>query len=70
LTIGPRRTGTLVPLKAASCHSQALRLFVKCANFLIEPRHPRSWCVGAAQLIECLAGGEFIYFSHRKILGR
>jgi hypothetical protein len=60
----------LVPLKAASCHSQALRLLVQRANFLVEPRHPRSWRVGFAQLIECLADGEFIYFSHRKILGR
>jgi hypothetical protein len=43
---------------------------VKRADFLIEPRHPRSWRLGAAQLIDCLADREFIDFSHRKILGR
>jgi len=38
---------------------------VQRANFLIEPRHLRSWRIGAAQLIECLTSGEFNYFSHR-----
>jgi hypothetical protein len=58
----------LISLKAASRHSQALCLSVQRVNFLIESRHLRSWRVSIAQLIDCLADGEFVYFSHRKIL--
>ena len=62
--IAPRRTGPLVPLKAAPCRSQALYLFVKLVIFPIEARHLRFWHIGAAQLIECLTDGEFSYLSH------
>jgi hypothetical protein len=43
---------------------------VKRVNFLVEPRHLRFWCLGAAQLFERLADGELSCFSHGKILIR
>jgi hypothetical protein len=58
----------LVPLKAASHRSQALCLFIKRVNFLVEPRHLRFWRIGAAQLFERLADGEFSCFSNGRIL--
>ena len=56
----------MVPLKATPCRSQVLYLFVQRVDFAIEPRPLRFWRIGAAQLIEGLANGEFVYFSHRK----
>jgi hypothetical protein len=70
LNIAPGGTGSLVPLKAASHRSQALCLFVKRVNFLVEPRHLRFWRFGAAQLFERLADGEFGCFSQGIILCR
>jgi hypothetical protein len=58
----------LIPLKAAAYRPHALYIFVKRVHLFIEPRLPRLHIV-AAQLIECLTDGEFVYFSHRKILG-
>jgi len=46
-----------------------LYIFVKRVHLFIELRLLRLH-IGAAQLIECLTGGEFVYFSHCKILGR
>jgi hypothetical protein len=56
----------VVPLNALSSGSQEPYLFVKRLFFLIEPRHPRFWRIGAAQLVENLADGKFGYFSHGK----
>jgi len=58
----------LVPLKASSCRSHALSLFIKRVNFLVEPSHLRFWIIGFAQLIEYLANRQFGCFSHGKIL--
>jgi hypothetical protein len=60
----------LVPLKTVPHRSQALCLFVKRFNFLVEPHHLRFWRIVAAQLFERLADGEFSCFSHGKILSR
>ena len=49
------------PLKAASCRPHALHIFVKRAHLFIDPRLLRLQ-IGAAQLIECLTDGEFVYF--------
>ncbi|MGB7615419.1 MAG: hypothetical protein WBM06_00490 [Pseudolabrys sp.] len=70
MSIALGRPGSLVPLNAVSHRSQALCLLVKRVNFLVEPRHLRFWRIGAAQLFERLADGEFGYFSHGKILFR
>jgi hypothetical protein len=65
-SIAPSPAGSLV--KAASCSSRALYLFVKRLSFLLEPRDLRFWHIGVTQLIEHLADGKFVYFSHSKIL--
>jgi hypothetical protein len=54
----------LVPLKAASCSSQALCLFVERVNFLIKLGHLGFRRIFAAQLLECLPNGKFGCFSH------
>jgi hypothetical protein len=64
-----RLGGLLVPLKAASCRPHALYIFVKRVHLFMEPRLLRLH-IWAAQLIEGLPDGEFVYFSHCKILGR
>jgi hypothetical protein len=70
LSIGCSRLGgPLIPLKAASHRPHALNTFVKRVHLFIVPRLLRLH-IGAAQLIECLTGGEFVYFTHCKILGR
>jgi hypothetical protein len=53
-----------------SHRSQALSLIGKRVNFFVEPRHLCFWRIGAAQLIERLADGEFSCVSHCKILCR
>jgi hypothetical protein len=68
ISIAPSRAGSLIPLKAASCRLQALYLLVNRFSFLLKPRDLRFWHIGAAQLIEHFADGEFVYFSHGKIL--
>ena len=64
-----RLGGSLVPLKAASCRPHALYIFVKRVHLFMEPRLLRLH-IGAAQLIEGLPDGEFVYFSYCKILDR
>jgi hypothetical protein len=68
ISIAPSRAGSLIPLKAASCRPQVLYLLVNRFSFLLKPCDLRFWHIGAAQLIEHLADGEFVYFSHGKIL--
>jgi hypothetical protein len=58
----------LVPLNTASCRPQALYLFVKFVDFLIKP-HLIRLHTGAAQLVECSANREFVYFCHPNLLG-
>src|SRR6266849_2833834 len=54
---------------APSCRSQAMYLFFNRLRFPVELHDLRVfWRIGAAQLIAHLADGEFIYFSHRKLL--
>jgi hypothetical protein len=54
------------PLKAESCCSQTLYLFISRLNFLVELTDLRGfWSIVAAQLIEHFANGEFGYFRHR-----
>jgi hypothetical protein len=55
---------TLVPLEAQSLRSHALHLFIKCVNFLIEPRVLRFRRLAAAQLFERFLNGEFGGFGH------
>jgi hypothetical protein len=55
---------TLVPLEAQSLRSHALHLFIKCVNFLIEPRVLRFRRIAAAQLFERFLNGEFGGFGH------
>ena len=59
----------MVPLKATCYRPHALHIFVKRVHLFIEPRLLRL-PIGAAQLIECLTDGEFVYFCHCKILDR
>jgi hypothetical protein len=67
ISIAPSRW--LAPLKAESCGSQALYLFVCRFEFLVELHHLRVfWRIVASQLIEHLANGELAYFSHRELL--
>jgi hypothetical protein len=68
ISIALIRAGSLIPLKAASCRSQALYLLFKSLSFLVEPCDLRFWHIGATQLIKHLADGEFAYYSHSKIL--
>jgi hypothetical protein len=55
---------TLALLEAQSLRSHALHLFIKCVNFLIEPRVLRFRRIAAAQLFERLLNGEFGGFGH------
>jgi hypothetical protein len=55
---------TLVLLEAQSLRSHAFNLFIKCVNFLIEPRVLRFRRIAAAQLFERLLNGEFGGFGH------
>ena len=57
--------GPMIPLKAAVYRPHALYIFIKRVHLFIEPRLRRLH-IRAAQLIECLTDGEFVYFSHRK----
>ena len=68
ISIALSQAGSLIPLEAASCRSQALDLLFKTLSFLVEPCDLRFWHIGATQLIEHLTDGEFVYFSHSKIL--
>src|SRR5262249_46165781 len=54
----------LVTFKTPSCRPQALCLFVKGVNFIIEPRHLGFGRLGAAQLLERLTDGELSCFGH------
>ena len=49
----------MITFKAAVCRPQALCLFIKRVNFLVELRHPGSGRIGATQLFERFAGVEF-----------
>jgi hypothetical protein len=69
ISIAPSRASWVAALNAESCRSQALRFFINRINFLVELHDLRVfWRIGAAQLIEHFANGEFSYFSHRKLL--
>jgi hypothetical protein len=68
ILIALSRAGSSAPPRAASCRSQTLYLLVKRLIFLLEPRDLRFWHIGVTQLIEHFADGEFVYFSHGKIL--
>jgi hypothetical protein len=69
ISIAPSLASRLASLKTESCRSQPLRLFVHRLDFVVELHDLRVfWRIGAAQLIEHFANGEFSYFSHRKLL--
>ena len=58
----------MIPRKAAFCRSQTLYLLFKNLSFLVEPFDRRFWHTGTTQLVEHLTDGEFVYFSHSKII--
>jgi hypothetical protein len=59
----------LAPLKAGSGCSQTLYLFVGCLDFLVELFNPRAaGGIVAAQFVEHFFDGEFVDFSHQKLL--
>jgi hypothetical protein len=55
---------TLVLLEAQPLRFHALYLFIKCVNFLIDPRVFRFWRIAAAKLFERFLNGEFADFGH------
>jgi hypothetical protein len=53
----------MAALKAEACRSQALYLFVRGSNFLVELAGLRVfWRIVAAQLVEHFGDGKLVYF--------